>query len=73
MTEHEAMCLAKARFSTRATARRRARQIRRIGGPRLRPYQCDFCGLHHLGHPPGQATHLRRGRYGPIPVQEFSR
>lgn len=71
MTEYEIACLGKARFPTRSLARRRARQIRRAGGPRLRPYECDWCGLHHLGHTPGNATYLRRGRYGPIPVQEY--
>lgn len=64
-------CHGKARFHTRALARRRARQIRRTGGPRLRPYECSWCHLHHLGHAPGNATHLRRGRYGPIPVTEY--
>ncbi|MBP5918721.1 hypothetical protein F3K34_43845 [Streptomyces sp. LBUM 1486] len=62
MTEYEKACLGKVRFLSRSLARRRARQIRRIGGDRLRPYQCQFCGLHHLGHLPGQATHLRLGR-----------
>lgn len=59
MTEYEISCLGKARFSTRATARRRARQIRRTGGPKLRPYECRFCGLTHLGHRPGHATYMR--------------
>ena len=64
-------CHGKARFSTRAIARRTARRIRRNGGPRLLPYECRYCGLHHIGHLPGNATYLRRGRYGPIPVQEY--
>jgi hypothetical protein len=71
VNEYFAGCHGKARFTTRATARRRARQIRRTGGPRLHPYTCEYCGLHHLGHQPGKATYLRRGRYGPIPVQEY--
>lgn len=71
MTEEEVACHGRARFFNLATARRRARQIRRTGGPRLRPYECRYCGLHHLGHPPGKATYLRRGRYGPIPLQEY--
>ena len=66
MTEEEVACLGKSRFYTRSIARRRARQIRREGGPRLRPYACDFCGLHHLGHRPGHATYLRQGQ----PLQE---
>lgn len=71
MTEEEVACLGKARFLTRAAARRRARQIRRTGGPHLRPYNCDFCGLAHLGHRPGHATYLRNGHHGPIPAQEY--
>lgn len=59
MTEEEVSCTGKARFHTRALARRRARQIRRQGGPRFRIYECRYCGLHHLGHPPGHATYRR--------------
>jgi hypothetical protein len=66
VTEYEVACLGKTRFNDRPTARRRARQIRRQGGPRLRPYACEFCGLHHLGHRPGHATYLRHGQ----PIQE---
>lgn len=66
MTEEEVACLGKTRFPTRAFARRRARQIRRQGGPRFRPYECRYCGLHHLGHRPGHATYLRKGQ----PLQE---
>lgn len=62
MTEYEVACLGKARFYDRPTARRRARQIRRQGGPHLRPYACAFCGLTHLGHRPGHATYLRHGQ-----------
>lgn len=62
MTEYEIACLGKTRFPTRAAARRRSRQIRREGGTRLRPYECNYCGLHHLGHKPGHATYLRKGR-----------
>lgn len=61
MTEEQIACTGKARFLNRAEARRRARQIRRIGGPRLRPYDCHFCGLAHLGHKPGHATYMRGG------------
>jgi hypothetical protein len=62
VTEEQIACLGKARFYDRPTARRRARQIRREGGPRLRPYACVFCGLHHLGHKPGHATYKRHGQ-----------
>ncbi|WP_045562695.1 hypothetical protein [Streptomyces sp. FxanaA7] len=68
MTEYETSCLGKVRYFSRSLARRRARQIRRTGGDRLRPYECRFCGLHHLGHLPGQATHLRRG----IPLKDLT-
>ena len=64
-------CHGKVRYSSRALARTVARRIRRTGGPRLQPYQCTFCGLHHLGHKTGHATYLRRGRHGPIPVTEY--
>ena len=69
MTEEEVACLGKSRFYTRSTARRRSREIRREGGPRLRPYECEFCGLHHLGHRPGHATYLRHGQ----PIQETTK
>jgi hypothetical protein len=62
MTEEEVSCTGKTRFYTRAAARTRSRQIRRTGGPRLRPYHCSYCGCHHLGHEPGQATYLRKGQ-----------
>lgn len=62
MTEEEISCTGKTRFTTRAAARTRSRQIRRTGGPRLHPYDCRYCGLTHLGHPPGQATYLRKGQ-----------
>jgi len=71
MTEEEVACHGKARFPTLALARRRARQIRRTGGPRFRHYQCAYCGLWHLGHQPGHATYLRRGRNGPTPIWEY--
>jgi hypothetical protein len=67
VTEYEITCLGKTRFPTRADARRRSRQIRRTGGPRLRPYQCPFCRLHHLGHKPGHATYMRAG----IPLEDL--
>lgn len=59
MTEEETSCIGKRRFLTLAEARTRARQIRRTGGPKLRPYECRFCGLNHLGHRPGHATYRR--------------
>lgn len=68
MTEYETSCLGKTRFYTRAAARRRSRQIRREGGPKLRPYDCKYCHLHHLGHPPGKATYLRKGQ----PLKEIT-
>lgn len=71
MNAYLAACHGKRRYHSRALARRVARRIRRTGGPRLQPYECTFCGLHHLGNAPGKATHLRRGRYGPIPVTEY--
>ena len=66
MTEEEVACSGKTRFLTKAAARRRAREIRRTGGPAMRAYDCDFCGLAHVGHRPGHATYLRHGR----PIQE---
>jgi hypothetical protein len=68
VTEYEISCLGKTRFPTKADARRRARQIRREGGPHFRPYDCKFCGLHHVGHPPGHATYMRGG----IPLEELT-
>ena len=69
MTEYEISCLGKTRFPTRRTAKKRASQIRREGGPAMRAYKCDFFPHFHLGHPPGQATYLRHGR----PIQEATR
>ena len=65
-------CHGKSRLPSRRAARRRARQIRGEGGPRLYAYRCSYCGHVHLGHPPGYATHLRAGPYGPIHVQEIA-
>lgn len=63
MTEEEIACQGKSRFYTRRAAKNRANQIRREGGPVMRPYQCTkFCGLWHLGHRPGHATYLRHGK-----------
>lgn len=65
-------CHGKHRFPSRRTARRRARQIRGQGGPRFHTYRCKYCRGVHVGHPPGLATYLRTGPYGPIPVQEYT-
>lgn len=65
-------CHGKARFRSRRTARRRARQIRGEGGPLMDDYRCRYCLGVHIGHPPGHATHLRAGPHGPIPVQEYA-
>lgn len=65
-------CYLKTVFPSRRTGRRRARQIRGEGGPRLDDYRCRYCGAVHLGHRPGEATHLRTGPHGPIPVQEIA-
>lgn len=62
MTEYEIACQGKSRFPTRKTAKKRANEIRRTGGPAMRAYPCHFCGLYHLGHRPGHATYLRRGQ-----------
>ncbi|MER5277735.1 hypothetical protein ABT025_18525 [Streptomyces sp. NPDC002809] len=72
MTEYEIACLGKKPFPSRASARRRARQIRGEGGPAFRDYRCQFCWTVHLGHTAGHATYLRAGRHGPIPVQEYA-
>lgn len=66
MTEEEVACLGKTPFLTRRAAKRRANQIRREGGPAMRPYTCNFCHLHHVGHRPGHATYRRHGQ----PIQE---
>lgn len=65
-------CHGKTRFLSRRKARRRARQIRGEGGPRMHDYRCRYCWFVHVGHPPGQATYLRTGPHGPIPVQELT-
>jgi hypothetical protein len=72
MNGYLAGCYLKTVFPSRRTGRRRARQIRGEGGPRLDDYRCRYCLGVHLGHPPGQATYLRTGHHGPIPVQEFA-
>ncbi|MEU3656477.1 hypothetical protein AB0E67_27450 [Streptomyces sp. NPDC032161] len=72
MTEYEIACLGKTRFLTRRAAKHRANAIRRTGGPHFRTYHCRFCGLHHLGHPPGHATYTRETPHGPRPIQELT-
>lgn len=70
MNAYLAGCYAKTCFPSRRTGRRRAKQIRGQGGPRMHDYRCDWCSGVHIGHPPGHATHLRTGPHGPQPVQE---
>jgi hypothetical protein len=62
VTEYETSCLGKSRFTTRATAKRRANAIRREGGPHFRTYHCRYFDHWHLGHRPGFATYLRHGQ-----------
>ena len=59
MTEYEIACLGKTRFTTRRYAKAAASRIRRTGGPAMRPYPCDYCGLFHVGHRAGHATYRR--------------
>jgi hypothetical protein len=66
VTEEEVACLGKTQFPTRRAAKKRANQIRREGGPTMRPYPCDFCPHFHVGHRPGHATYRRQGQ----PIQE---
>lgn len=72
MTEYEASCLGKTRFTSRRTARRRARQIRGEGGPRFHTYRCRYCLNTHIGHAAGHATYLRTGPHGPTHIQEYA-
>lgn len=72
MNGYLAGCHGKAPFRSRRAARRRARQIRGTGGPHFDNYRCRWCGHVHLGHRSGEATHLREGPRGPIPVQEYA-
>lgn len=72
MNGYLAGCHGKTRFTSRRTARRRARQIRGTGGPAFYTYRCRYCHAVHLGHRYGHATHLRTGPHGPIPVQEYA-
>ena len=72
MNAYLAGCYLKTRFPSRRTGRRRARQIRGQGGPRLHDYRCWYCLGVHIGHGPGQATHLRTGPHGPQHVTEYA-
>lgn len=72
MNDFEVSCLGKAAFPSRRAARRRARQIRGEGGPRLHAYRCRWCSGTHLGHAPGHATYLRTGPHGPIHLTEYA-
>ncbi|MGW1870964.1 hypothetical protein ACWCPS_36165 [Streptomyces mauvecolor] len=71
MNDYQASCLGKSRFFIRSTAKRRANQIRRTGGPAFQVYPCRYCGLWHLGNRPGHATHLRSTPYGVVHVEEL--
>jgi hypothetical protein len=73
MNGYLAACHGKTRFPSRRAARRRARQIRGQGGPHFVVYRCRYCRSIHVGHKPGQATYLRPGPHGPIPVTEYPR
>ncbi|MCW2900735.1 MAG: hypothetical protein JWO67_3000 [Streptosporangiaceae bacterium] len=65
MNEYETACGGKRRYLSRALAKRESSRIRREGGGNLRAYACNFCGQHHLGHRPGEATYLREDRTSP--------
>ncbi|MFG2532784.1 hypothetical protein [Streptomyces sp. NPDC048516] len=71
MNERDVSCTGKRWWLTRAAAKREANGIRRRGGPALRVYPCRYCGCHHLGNPPGQATYTRRTRNGPVPLHQY--
>lgn len=72
MNGYLAGCYLKTRFPSRRTGRRRARQIRGQGGPHLHAYRCRYCHGVHIGHGPGQASHIRSGLHGIYHVQELT-
>lgn len=62
MKRRDAECTGKVRYLTRKQAKKAAKDVKELRGIKgLQPYTCSFCGLFHLGHRPGQATHLRKG------------
>lgn len=73
MSEYRIACHGKYRFRNRAEAKARANKIRTTGGPAFNVYACRYCFQWHFGHRPGQATYLRRGIHGPIPIKELPR
>ena len=71
MNDYQVSCLGKTAFRSRRAGRRRAKQIRGSGGPRLHAYRCRWCFAVHVGHPPGHATYLRTGPHGPTHLTEL--
>ncbi|MFD7922599.1 hypothetical protein ACFV3R_25645 [Streptomyces sp. NPDC059740] len=71
MDLRDVACTGKARYITRAQAKKAATAIRREGGDHLCVYQCRFCSTWHLGGRPGQAKHLRRTHTGMVPLAQY--
>lgn len=46
----ETSCIPKARYHTRALARRQAKHLSRKEGERIAAYRCRYCKGYHVGH-----------------------
>lgn len=54
-------CRTKVRYASRSQAKKSLKELRRKGRRDLMIYECWFCGLFHLGNPPGKQTYVRPG------------
>ena len=47
---YERACKGKRKYTTEADARHAAKDLRKRVGSKLKPYQCSFCDMWHIGH-----------------------
>lgn len=45
---HANVCLKKVQYRNKTVAKHAAKQVKKAGGPWLRPYECPVCAKYHL-------------------------
>jgi hypothetical protein len=55
-------CDGKTRYLTAQEAHKAAKSARRWTGDWIIPYGCQFCGGHHIGHPPAKVRQAIRAK-----------
>lgn len=62
MDARDIACTTKRVYPSKAQAKKKLKELRRAGDRTLMIYQCWYCDLFHIGHPPGHQTYMRPGR-----------